>query len=578
MFSNRTARTALLAAVAIAGCRRTAPTEKRKDARADGGSVQPRPSALPAGPTLGAIDGQVNVYSRPDENSKRLGYLRLGTIVARDPDPVTKEGCPDGWYKIHPQGFVCVGKEATLDSNHPILRAATTRPDLTKPLPYAYAFVRAVAPQYLKIPTEKEQLASEFKLKEHLEWWNENREEVDRVELGANDVPIDARGVPLPKGAPPSGKLSTQMSLGELFGGRGPDDPIPFWLEGGQRAIPNLSDYHVPPYAIFANRVRRHTGLALVGSFPTGPESLNRRFAVTVDMRLVPTTKLKPDTGSAFHGVELTGDLELPLAFVTTTCQKGKDGSCAHSWKLGDDKAHEQPKTLAWRSLVPLSGKSRRVGPSLFRETKDGTWLKASDLGVASAPDEWPAAAQAGQKWVDISITNETMILWEGKKPIYVTLVSAGQDGLGDPKTTKSTVLGVFRIRSKHVTATMDSNERSSEGEPSEADDADRPAAKPAASAKPAGSAEPGQKRRRGEGTFQLRDVPYVEYFEKGYALHAAYWHDVFGRPRSHGCVNLSPVDAHRLFLWTEPNVPQGWHGVFTAPDWAQGTTVVIHK
>ena len=43
---------------------------------------------------------------------------------------------------------------------------------------------------------------------------------------------------------------------------------------------------------------------------------------------------------------------------------------------------------------------------------------------------------------------------------------------------------------------------------------------------------------------FELRDVPYVQYFEDGYALHGAYWHDRFGTPKSHGCINLSPANA----------------------------------
>jgi lipoprotein-anchoring transpeptidase ErfK/SrfK len=88
-----------------------------------------------------------------------------------------------------------------------------------------------------------------------------------------------------------------------------------------------------------------------------------------------------------------------------------------------------------------------------------------------------------------------------------------------------------------------------------------------------------GVTRRRGEGTFQLRDVPFIQYFESGYALHAAYWHDVFGTPRSHGCVNLSPVDAHRIFLWTDPPLPEGWHAVNAGgDDMGEGTTVIIHE
>jgi hypothetical protein len=73
---------------------------------------------------------------------------------------------------------------------------------------------------------------------------------------------------------------------------------------------------------------------------------------------------------------------------------------------------------------------------------------------------------------------------------------------------------------------------------------------------------------------FELKDIPYVEYFQDSYALHAAYWHDDFGTPRSHGCINLAPEDAKWLFQWTEPQLPPGWHGVRKA---LSGSVVFIH-
>jgi lipoprotein-anchoring transpeptidase ErfK/SrfK len=63
---------------------------------------------------------------------------------------------------------------------------------------------------------------------------------------------------------------------------------------------------------------------------------------------------------------------------------------------------------------------------------------------------------------------------------------------------------------------------------------------------------------------YDLRDVPYVQYFSENYAFHAAYWHDAFGSPKSHGCINLSPSDARWLFHWTDPAVPLLWHGAFS--------------
>jgi hypothetical protein len=56
--------------------------------------------------------------------------------------------------------------------------------------------------------------------------------------------------------------------------------------------------------------------------------------------------------------------------------------------------------------------------------------------------------------------------------------------------------------------------------------------------------------------------------------LHGAYWHDRFGTPKSHGCINLAPEDARRLFFFTEPALPESWHGVLRP---LTGSVVFIH-
>lgn len=59
---------------------------------------------------------------------------------------------------------------------------------------------------------------------------------------------------------------------------------------------------------------------------------------------------------------------------------------------------------------------------------------------------------------------------------------------------------------------------------------------------------------------YDLPNVPYTMFFYnndipkiRGYALHGAYWHNNFGHPMSHGCINLRPEDAGKLFYWTNP-------------------------
>jgi lipoprotein-anchoring transpeptidase ErfK/SrfK len=128
------------------------------------------------------------------------------------------------------------------------------------------------------------------------------------------------------------------------------------------------------------------------------------------------------------------------------------------------------------------------------------------------------------------------LVAYVGQKPVYVTLVSTGRGGMGDPEKAQATVRGTFMVYAKHVSATMDGEEDKSD-------------------------------------SYALLDVPFVQYFHKGYALHGTYWHDEFGRVRSHGCVNLAPIDAAWLFEWTDPQVPNDWHAVINKE---RGTVVLV--
>jgi hypothetical protein len=54
---------------------------------------------------------------------------------------------------------------------------------------------------------------------------------------------------------------------------------------------------------------------------------------------------------------------------------------------------------------------------------------------------------------------------------------------------------------------------------------------------------------------YDLPGVPWVTYFiENGISFHGTYWHNNFGQPRSHGCVNLSPAAAKWIYRWTQPH------------------------
>lgn len=81
---------------------------------------------------------------------------------------------------------------------------------------------------------------------------------------------------------------------------------------------------------------------------------------------------------------------------------------------------------------------------------------------------------------------------------------------------------------------------------------------------------------------YDLPNVPYTMFFAndkipqwKGYGVHGAYWHNNFGFPMSHGCVNMRIEDAEKLFYWADPAA--GDRGTIEASDENPGTTVIIY-
>ena len=118
-----------------------------------------------------------------------------------------------------------------------------------------------------------------------------------------------------------------------------------------------------------------------------------------------------------------------------------------------------------------------------------------------------PQAAPYAEKWIDVNLTNQSITAFEGQIPVFSAVVSTGT-------WQTPTVVGTFQIYVKYEKARM----------------------------------------RGGSGAdyYDLPNVPYVMYFHKGYGLHGTYWHNNFGTPMSHGCVNLSISDAQWLYNWAQ--------------------------
>jgi lipoprotein-anchoring transpeptidase ErfK/SrfK len=124
---------------------------------------------------------------------------------------------------------------------------------------------------------------------------------------------------------------------------------------------------------------------------------------------------------------------------------------------------------------------------------------------LTSAEFKFPSGIEAGEKWIDVNLTSQTLVAYEGIRPVYQSLVSTGTNRY-------PTVTGQFRIWLRFASQDMNGY-------------------------------------RLGYDYF-LQDVPYVQYFFEDYALHGTFWHNNFGTPMSHGCVNLPTPAAEWLFHW----------------------------
>jgi hypothetical protein len=106
---------------------------------------------------------------------------------------------------------------------------------------------------------------------------------------------------------------------------------------------------------------------------------------------LIPSTKVKPDTGSPFHGVPITEDFPLPAGFV--------NARNVRTWKLikGQDRAVEA-EALPRRALLPLSGQARiEEGRRFYQLLRDGTrWVQASDVAVFDVDQQHGVAPAEG--------------------------------------------------------------------------------------------------------------------------------------------------------------------------------------
>ena len=265
-----------------------------------------------------------------------------------------------------------------------------------------------------------------------------------------------------------------------------------------------------------------------------------RSLLLTWDRGIIEAARVRPYAESPFHGVALGAERTLPLAFVK------EDGGTEELRRTDAGSFEPRGTSLPRLGVIFLTGKLDKFGTELLHETRDGTWVRDAHVGIArEAADVPPLVNSSGGRktWLDISIVNGTLVAYEDRTPVYATLISAGRGGPPVPGlptlTTASTPTGTFAVLGKFTTATMVSSTVS---------------------------------------TFVHTEVQYPQNFDGPYSLHAAYWHDRWGQKKSAGCVNLAPIDARQLFAWTDPPLPEGWHGIKSIESRASRTVISLHR
>ncbi|MFO0676641.1 MAG: L,D-transpeptidase [Polyangiaceae bacterium] len=288
-----------------------------------------------------------------------------------------------------------------------------------------------------------------------------------------------------------------------------------------------------------------HDGVAKGNTVAWSEEvtSKGKSWLRTSAMAWVDKRDVTPFPKTEFHGVVLGADHALPLAFVR--------GTPRPKFRRSDAGKFEETKDTWDRHVaVDLTGEKVTVGRRTFWATKEsGTWLSSNDATVLEGPSPRPAftlPVDDRASWIEVATLKGWLLAYEGDKPVFATLISAGKLGAsekrpdaGQPPAT--TPLGTFPIESKYVTTNL---------------------------------VTPGD-----DGKEDIHaEVQYSQRFVTIYLLHAAYWHDLWGEGRSGGCVNLSPRDSEWLFGWTSPKVPPGWYAVRRADAKDPATIVVLHR
>lgn len=171
----------------------------------------------------------------------------------------------------------------------------------------------------------------------------------------------------------------------------------------------------------------------------------------------------------------------------------------------------EQPQTSHWVSRYDLIQifDTVELGEQVWYMIGPDEWVEQKLVALVYPEITRPAEIPA-DRWIAVNLFEQTITVYENDEIIFASLVSSGSRGWW-------TQPGVFQIYAKLERDTMRG-----------AFESDR------------------------SDYYYLEDVPWVMYYDGARALHGAYWHNNYGYPTSHGCINVSHADGNWLYEWAE--------------------------
>ncbi len=151
----------------------------------------------------------------------------------------------------------------------------------------------------------------------------------------------------------------------------------------------------------------------------------------------------------------------------------------------------------------------------------DWFWARAEAFRPLTPDEITPISPEVEDKRIVVNVTYQTLSCYEGQTEVYFCRVSTGAkfNAAGEAVDEWATPLGTFPIWRKLVGVHMSGGSTG--------------------------------------GGYDLPGIGWTSLFaDNGVAIHSTFWHNNYGVPMSHGCVNARPEDAKWIFRWTSPTVP----------------------